>query len=85
MAGQRNAGHRAEHAARLASATGDMERLVLAAAWFRSSLALLARRRPPRGWPQETHAAIASRLARDATTYLTQMADAIDRGDYDAK
>ena len=84
MAGQRNAGHRAEHAARLAAAPGDTERLAAACDWFRSSVALLARRRPPRGFPQQTHAVIASRLARDAVTYLTRMAEAIDRGGYDA-
>lgn len=85
MPGQRNAGHRAEHAARMATATGDQERLSAACDWFRAAVALLARRRPPRGWPPETHAAVASRLTRDAVTYLTRMADAIDRGDYDAK
>ena len=85
MAGQRNAGHRAEHAARFAAAGGDMERLAAACDWFRASVLLLARRRPPRGVPQSAHAAAAGRLVRDATTYLTRMADAIDRGDYDAK
>lgn len=84
MAAQRNAGHRAEHPARLATAAGDMERLAAACDWFRASVALLGRRRPPRGWPGETHPAIAARLARDATTYLTGLAEAIDRGDYDA-
>lgn len=85
MAGQRNAGHRQAHAARFAGAASDMERLGAAFDWFRASISLLARRRPPRGFPQQAHAAIASRLARDATTYLTRMADAIDRGEYDAK
>ena len=85
MAGQRNAGHRAEHAARFAGASGDMERLAATCDWFRASVTLLARRRPPRGIPQAAHAAAAARLAREATTYLTRMADAIDRGDYDAK
>jgi hypothetical protein len=85
MAGQRNSGHREACAARLAAAAGEMERLAAACDWFRASVALLARRRPPRGWPRETHPAVAARLARDATTYLTRMAEAIDRGDYDAK
>jgi hypothetical protein len=85
MAGHRNSGHRQAHAARLAAAAGDMERLAAAGDWFRASVTLLARRRPPRGIPQAAHAATAARLAREAATYLTRMADAIDRGDYDAK
>jgi hypothetical protein len=85
MAGRRNSGHRAARAARFAAAAGDMEQLAAACDWFRASVTLLARRRPPRGVPQAAHAAVAARLARDAAAYLTRMADAIDRGDYDAK
>jgi hypothetical protein len=85
MAAQRNAGHRAEHAARLAGASGDMKRLAAACDWFRASVALLRRRRPPRGVPCTRNAAAATRLIHDATTYLATLADAIDRGDYDAK
>ena len=85
MAAQRNAGHRAEHAGRFAAAAGEMERLAAACDWFRAAAALLARRRPPHGIPQAAHAAVAARLVRDATTYLVRMAEAIDRGDYDAK
>ena len=85
MAGQRNAGHRTAQAARFAAASGDMGQLAAACDWFRASAALLARRRPPAGIPQAAHAAIAARLVRDATTYMTTLAQAIDRGDYDAK
>ena len=85
MVAGRNSGHRQAHTARFADAGGDMERLAAACDWFRASVMLLARRRPPRGRPQQAHAAIAARLARDATTYLTMLADAIDRGDHDAK
>jgi hypothetical protein len=85
MAAQRNAGHRAEHAARFARASGDMERLAAACDWFRASAALLRRRRPPRGVPGTWNAAAATRLIHDATTYLATQAEAIDRGDHDAK
>lgn len=85
MARLRNAGHRTASAARLASATGDMEQLAAAYDWFRASAMLLARRRPPRGIPQAVHAAVAARVTREAATYLANLASAIDRGDYDAQ
>lgn len=84
MAGQRNAGHREAHAARFAAA-GETERLAVACDWFRASAALLRRRRPPRDVARDGNTAAAGRLIRDATTYLATLADAIDRGDYDAK
>lgn len=81
----RNAGHKARQAARLAAARTDAERLAVAYGWFRSSAALLSRRRPPRGVSQETHRAAAGRLVRDMTDRLLECAQAIDRGDYDAR
>jgi hypothetical protein len=81
----RNAGHKARQAARLAAARTDAEQLAAAYEWFRSSAALLARRRPPRGVSQEAHRAAATRLIRDMTGRLLDDAQAIDRGDYDAR
>jgi hypothetical protein len=81
----RNAGHKARRAALLAEARTDAERLAAAYGWFRSSVALLARRRPPYGIGRDVHPAIATRLMREMTGLLLEAARAIDRGDYDAK
>jgi hypothetical protein len=53
MAAQRNAGHRAEHAGRLAAAAGEMERLAAACDWFRAPTRC-SPGRPPRGIPDGT-------------------------------
>ena len=77
--------HKSVHAERFAAANADDEVLVAAFAWFRSSAALLARRRPPRGVSQEAHRTAAGRLMREAAADLKARAEAIDRGDYDAR
>ena len=82
---RRNLGHRGAQAARLAAARGDMQRLTAAFDMFRSAVALLSRRRPPRDADQSAHRAAAAGLTRDVTAYLKDLADAIDRGDYDAQ
>lgn len=82
--GKRNAGHKARQAARFAAAPDDGAALVAAFDWFRSSVALLARRRPPAPFGQEVHEAVARRLVREMTAHLRQVAEAIDRGDRDA-
>jgi hypothetical protein len=81
----RNAGHKKARARQLAEATADDEALAEAFAWFRSSAALLVRRRPPRGVSKEAHRVQAARLKREAAADLKARAQAIDRGDYDAK
>jgi len=81
----RNAGHKARQAELLASAKTDAERLAAAYGWFTSSAALLARRRPPPGGDQEAHRKAAARLIREMTDHLAGSAQAIDRGDHDAK
>jgi hypothetical protein len=81
----RNAGHKARQAGLFAEAKDDAERLAAAFAWFRSSAALLARRRPPKGSDGEAHARTAARLMREMTVYLKRAAEAIDRGDYDTE
>jgi len=80
----RNAGHRTRQAALFADARSDGERLAAAFAWFRSSAALLARRRAPKGAPRSVHEATAGRLVREMTDHLKRTAEAIDRGDHDA-
>ena len=82
---RRNAGHRAAHAARYAAVSGDAERFALACAWVRASAALLARRRPRRGIPQRAHENAAARLLAMAAGEMRELAESIDRGDYDAK
>jgi hypothetical protein len=82
---RRNAGHRERRARLFAAAPDDAARLVAAFDWFRSSAALLARRRTPKGVPQSAHADVAVRLVREATAHLKAVAEAIDRGDHDAK
>lgn len=81
----RNARHKEVHALRFAGAATDDEALSAAVDWFLSSVALLARRRPPRGVSQEAHRTGAARLKREAAAELKARAEAIDRGDYDAK
>jgi hypothetical protein len=81
----RNAGHKAAQANLLAQAQTDAERLAAAFEWFRSSVALLARRRGPRGTGQEAHRAAAATLMREMADRLAEVARAADRGDYDAK
>lgn len=79
----RNAGHRGRQARLFAQAQGDAAKLAAAYSWFRSSTALLARRRPPREADQKGNERAASALIRDMTAHLRQAAEAIDRGDYD--
>jgi|HubBroStandDraft_6_1064221.scaffolds.fasta_scaffold00062_11 hypothetical protein len=81
----RNAGHRTRRARLLASAQGDDKRLAAAYDWFRSSAGLLSRRRPPYGTDRKVHQEAAARLTREAAGYLQRFAEAIDRGDYDAR
>lgn len=79
----RNAGHRDRQAAKFAVARNDAERLSAAFDAFRSSVRLLARRRPPRPLSQEVHEAAADRLVREMTAHLRRVADDIDQGKYD--
>jgi len=81
----RNAGHKARQARLYAEAKDDAARLAAAFAWFRSSAALLARRRPPKGSDREAHEQASARLVRDMAAYLKRAAEAIDRGDYDTE
>lgn len=81
----RNADHKAAQAARFAEARTDDEQLAAAFAWFRSSAALLARRRVPRGTSQDVHRVRAARLKREMAARLKETAEAIDRGDHDAE
>jgi len=80
----RNAGHKSRHAGLFAQAQSDKERLAAAYAWFLASALLLARRRTPLHVDQEVHRTAAAGLIRDAAGYLATLAQAIDRGDYDA-
>lgn len=82
---QRNAAHRARQAALWHAAGSDLDRLAVAFDWFRSSAALLARRRPPAGIPQSAHEATAARLLAEMATTLKTAAEALDRGDHDAR
>jgi hypothetical protein len=84
-AAHRGADHRAAQAGRMAAATTDRERLSAAFDQFRSSTALLAKRRPPREANQFGNRAAAARLTEDMTAYLADLAAAIDRGDYDTE
>lgn len=81
----RNADHKAAQSGAFGGARNEDEMLAAAFAWFRSSAALLARRRPPRGVSQEAHRAAAARVRREAALHLKAAAEAIDRGDYDAR
>jgi hypothetical protein len=81
----RNAGHKTRQAELFAGARTDAERLAAAYGWFRSSAALLSRRRPPKGTDEKAHEATAARLVRDMTQELKRAAEAIDRGDYDTE
>ena len=80
---RRGAGHRARQAELLAAAQGDGARLAAAYGWFRSSAALLAKRRPPRGTDRLGNSRAAEALMRDMAAHLKQAAEAIDRGDHD--
>jgi hypothetical protein len=81
----RNAGHKVARARQFAEAAKDDEALAAAFAWYRSSVALLARRRAPRGVGKEAHRVQAARLKRETAAELKARAEAIDRGDYDAR
>jgi hypothetical protein len=81
----RNADHKAAQARLFAGARTDDELLAAGFAWFRSAVALLARRRVPPGVNQSVHRAQAAHLKRQMAEYLKAHAVAIDRGDYDAK
>ena len=81
----RGARHRGRQAALFAAARNDGERLRAAFDWLRSSAQLLARRRVPEGMSQTVHEQRAARLMQDATQYLRDLAEAIDRGDYDTE
>lgn len=85
MTARRNAGHRSEHARRFAGAATEEERLAAAVDWLRSSLALLQRRRPARGFAPSAHRAAAVRLMRDTAAELRDLAERIDSGAYDAR
>ncbi len=80
----RNAAFRERHARAFAGARTDDERLAVAFDWFRSSAALLSRRRVPPRFSQEAHRQQAARLIREMAGHLAVQAQAIDRGDYDA-
>jgi hypothetical protein len=82
---KRNAGHRDRRAVLYAAAGDDAARLTAAFDWFRSSAALLGRRRPPHPFGQEVHEATAGRLIREMAATLKRAAEEIDRGDHDAK
>jgi hypothetical protein len=81
----RNAGHKARQAGLFAEAPDDAARLAVAFGWFRTSAALLGRRRAPRGVDKEVHRQAAARAIREMADRLAEAARAIDRGDYDAK
>jgi L-ribulose-5-phosphate 3-epimerase UlaE len=80
----RNAAHKARRAREFAAARTDADRLAVAYDWFRSSVSLLARRRVPLGYSQEVNRRQAARLIHEATEYLAALAQAIDRGKFDA-
>jgi hypothetical protein len=82
---RRGAEHRTAQAVRMAAATTDKERLYAAFDHFRSAAALLAKRRPPRDANQFGNRAAATALMQQMTTRLSELATAIDRGDYDAR
>lgn len=81
----RNAGHKTAQAVAFDWAADPEEMLAAAFGWFRSSVALLERRRVPRGASQEAHRAAAARLRREMAVRLRDAAQAADRGDCDAK
>jgi hypothetical protein len=81
----RGAKHRGRQAALFAAARNDGEQLRAAFDWFRSSAQLLARRRVPEGMSQTVHEERAARMTYAAARYLKDLAEAIDRGDYDAE
>ena len=81
----RGAGHREARAEVLAATRDDRERLRLAFDWLRASAQLLARRRVPEGMSQTVHEQRAARMTYAAARYLKDLAEAIDRGDYDAE
>lgn len=81
---KRNAGYKERRAREFAEALTDADRLSVAIDWFRSSAALLSRRRVPRGWSQEDNRSAALRLIREVTEHLVAQAQAIDEGKYDA-
>jgi hypothetical protein len=85
MAGQRNAGHKSRQVRLYAAAPDEAARLSAAFDWFRSSARLLARRRPPESAGEDAHKTAAARLVREMAAHLRQAAEAIDRGDHDAK
>lgn len=80
----RNASHKAEQARRFAQAQSEDEMLAAAFGWFRSSVALLTRRRVPFGYSQEVNRTAAARLKREMAAHLKAHAEAVDRGHYDA-
>jgi hypothetical protein len=83
---KRNAGHKARQAELYAAAQADdVEALRAAFDWFRSSAALLARRRPPRPFGKDAHRPVAASVMREMAAELASAARAIDRGDYDLK
>lgn len=82
---RRNSGHKGQQAQRFAVAVGDAAQLSAAFDWFRASAGLMARRRTPSGVDQAVHEEGSWRLIREMTAYLKLTAEAIDRGDYDAR
>jgi hypothetical protein len=81
----RGAAHRQARQAAWDQAGTAEERLTAATGWFRSSVKLLGRRRPPRGIPSSVHRAESARLTDLAAAHLKALAAAIDAGDYDAQ
>lgn len=80
----RNAEYKERRAREFAEALTDADRLAVAIDWFRSSLALLARRRVPPNWSQDDNRHAAARLMGEMARDLVAQARAIDEGKYDA-
>jgi hypothetical protein len=81
---RRNAAHKARWGREFAAARTDADRLAAAYDWFRASVALLGRRRVALGYSQEDNRRQAAHLIHQATEYLAALAQAIDRGKFDA-
>lgn len=81
----RNAGHKTRRAQLWAAAVTPEQQLAAAYEWFRSSAALLARRRVPLHADQKRHRDTAARLMREMAAYLKARAEEIDRGVFDVK
>jgi hypothetical protein len=80
----RNADHKQAQASLFAAAQDPDEMLTAAFGWFRSSAAFLARRQTPKGTGREVNRQAAGRVKREMALQLKALAEAVDRGDYDA-